>query len=52
MKIGIITDIHSNVIALQKILQKFKDEKCDGVICCALSFAFRHNHIMPRIKII
>lgn len=34
MKIGIITDIHSNVIALDSIIQKFKVEKCDRIICC------------------
>ena len=34
MKIGIISDIHSNILALKTILQKFQDEKCDGVICC------------------
>lgn len=34
MKIGIITDIHSNVIALDKIIQKFKIEKCDKIVCC------------------
>ena len=34
MKIGIITDIHNNVVALEAVLEKFKAEKCDGVICC------------------
>ncbi len=34
MKIGIITDVHSNVVALDKIVRKFNEEKCDKVICC------------------
>ncbi len=34
MNIGIITDVHSNVIALNKIIQKFNIEKCDMIICC------------------
>lgn len=34
MKLGIITDVHSNVIALNKIIQKFNREKCDKIICC------------------
>ncbi len=34
MKIGIITDVHSNVIALNKIVQRFNIEKCDMIICC------------------
>lgn len=34
MKIGIITDVHGNVIALNKIIQKFNKEQCDKIICC------------------
>jgi len=34
MKIGIITDIHNNVVALKTVMQKFQHEKCDGIICC------------------
>ncbi|MDE7163342.1 MAG: YfcE family phosphodiesterase [Clostridia bacterium] len=34
MKIGIITDVHSNVVALDKIIQRFNTEKCDVIICC------------------
>ena len=34
MNIGIITDVHGNVIALDKIVQKFKKEKCEKIICC------------------
>ncbi|MDE5766402.1 MAG: metallophosphoesterase family protein, partial [Clostridia bacterium] len=34
MKIGIITDVHSNVIALDKVIQMFNAEKCDKIICC------------------
>jgi len=33
-KIGIITDIHNNVIALDSMLKIFKNEKCDEIICC------------------
>ena len=34
MKIGIITDVHNNVIALQAVWGKFQEENCDGLICC------------------
>ena len=34
MKIGIITDIHSNIIALNAVLKKFKEIKVDKIICC------------------
>jgi len=34
MKIGIITDIHNNAVALKAILEKFGAENCDGIICC------------------
>jgi len=29
-----MTDIHNNIMALKTVLQKFQNEKCDGVICC------------------
>jgi len=34
IKIGIMTDIHNNIIALNSILKVFKNEKCDEIICC------------------
>ena len=34
MKIGIITDIHSNIEALNAVLKKFEEEKVDRIICC------------------
>ena len=34
MKLGIITDIHSNIIALNKVLRKFEKIKIDKIICC------------------
>lgn len=34
MKIGIITDIHNNIIALKAVIKRLNNEKCDGVICC------------------
>lgn len=33
MKIGIISDIHSNIIALEEVFKKFKIENVDKVIC-------------------
>lgn len=33
MKIGIISDIHSNILALEEVFKKFKTEKVDAVIC-------------------
>lgn len=33
MKIGILTDIHNNVIALDVILLEFVSQKCDKIIC-------------------
>lgn len=34
MKIGIITDVHNNVIALNSILQLFEEKQCDEILCC------------------
>ena len=34
MKIGIITDIHSNINALNVVLNKFDKIKIDKIICC------------------
>ena len=34
MKIGIITDVHSNIIALNPVLGKFDKLKIDKIICC------------------
>lgn len=34
MKIGIITDIHSNVIALDAVLKFFTANNCQEIICC------------------
>ena len=34
MKLGIITDIHSNIIALNEVLSVFEKMKIDKIICC------------------
>ena len=34
MRIGIITDVHSNIIALNEVLNKFERIKVDKIICC------------------
>ncbi len=34
MKIGIITDIHNNLVALESVLDYLKKEKCEKIICC------------------
>jgi len=34
MKIGIITDIHSNIQALNAVLNEFDKEKVEKIICC------------------
>jgi len=34
MKIGVISDIHNNVVALNAVLEKFHAEGCEQVICC------------------
>jgi len=34
MKIGIITDIHNNVVALNAILQLFEEKGCCEILCC------------------
>lgn len=34
MKIGIITDVHNNVIALNSILRLFEEKECDEILCC------------------
>lgn len=34
MKLGIITDIHSNIVALNEVLKIFEKIKVDKIICC------------------
>lgn len=34
MKLGIISDIHSNIIALNEVLKEFEKIKVDKIICC------------------
>ena len=34
MKVGIITDVHSNIIALNTVLNEFEKIKVDKIICC------------------
>lgn len=34
MRLGIITDVHSNTIALNAVLNEFKKIKVDKIICC------------------
>lgn len=33
-RIGIITDIHNNAVALKTILKELEKRKCDEIICC------------------
>ena len=34
MKLGIITDIHNNLFALNTVLKYFAEQNCDKIICC------------------
>ena len=34
MKVGVIADIHNNVIALNAVLAKLRAENCEQIICC------------------
>ena len=34
MKVGVISDIHSNIIALKLALQEFERQKVEKIICC------------------
>ncbi len=34
MKLGVITDIHNNFIALQAVVERLKQMECDVLICC------------------
>lgn len=34
MKIGVIADIHNNVVALEAILDVFKKNGCSEILCC------------------
>lgn len=34
MKLGIITDIHNNLIALKTVMKELQKFKCDKIICC------------------
>ena len=34
MKLGVITDIHNNLIALKAVVEKLNQQNCDKIICC------------------
>ena len=34
MKLGIITDIHNNLLALKTVFEYFEKQHCDKIICC------------------
>jgi predicted phosphodiesterase len=34
MKIGIISDIHNNLVALNRVLKYFRESNCEKIICC------------------
>lgn len=34
MKLGIITDIHNNAVALEAVLSEFERQGCEGILCC------------------
>ena len=34
VKIGVISDIHNNLLALESMLSLFEREKCDQIFCC------------------
>ena len=34
MKLGVITDIHNNLIALKTVVEKLNQMECDKIICC------------------
>jgi len=34
MKIGVISDIHNNIIALDRVLDYFEENNCKYIICC------------------
>lgn len=34
MKLGILTDIHNNLIALQTVVEYFAQQNCDKILCC------------------
>ena len=34
MKLGVITDIHNNPVALKVIVEKLQELQCDKIICC------------------
>lgn len=34
MRIGVITDVHNNLPALDAVLERLKCERCDKIICC------------------
>lgn len=34
MRLGIITDVHNNVVALQRVVEELNKAECDYIICC------------------
>ncbi len=45
MKLGIITDIHSNIVALNEVLEEFEKIKIDKIICCGVVKNERYYNI-------
>lgn len=34
MKLGVLTDIHNNLIALKTVVEYFEQQNCEKIICC------------------
>lgn len=34
MKLGVISDLHGNIVALNKVLEEFEKQKVEKIICC------------------
>ncbi len=54
MKLGIITDIHNNLIALNTVLEYFTKQNCDKIICCGdiIGIGPYPEEIVQRIMVV
>ena len=52
MKIAVISDIHSNIYALDKVLEDIKNKNIDNIVCTGdlVGYGTRPNEVINRLR--
>ena len=52
MKIAVISDIHSNIYALDKVLEDIKSKNIDNIVCTGdlVGYGTRPNEVINRLR--